>query len=208
MKTLNIQKKFTISAPAGEILPLLCPVREYDWIKGWKCQLVHCPNGKNEKGVIIYEKMSTPFLLRSMRGKTKWITSVFDTTNKKVHFIWINKYAKALYKMELHPITDDSTRLILDLTYTIKNEKGMRKYDEEFEPELAFMIEGIAYMLKHYCENNEMLSTKNSERKKEFVNSLSFGRKFTFLCGRLNLKLSVDKSRKKYKRGQSISISK
>lgn len=208
MKTINIQKEIYISASADKVMPLLCPVREYDWIEGWKCQLIHCPNGKNEVGVEFYEKMSTPFLLNSMHGKTKWTTIVFDTTEYKVHFNWTNKYANALYKMELHPISNDSTKLVLDLAYTIKNKNGMKKYDDTFEYKLGFMIEGLGNMLKYYCEKDNMLITKNSERKKEFVSSLTPKEKITFLLGRLNLRLSTDRNRRKYETGKSISINK
>jgi hypothetical protein len=206
MKTLKIKKEFIISAPPEEIHPLLCPVREYDWIEGWKCQLVHCPRGRNEEGVIFYEKMSTPFLLGSMRGKTKWITILFDTTESRVHFKWINKYADAIYKMELQPMNKLSSKLVLDLTYNIKNKKGLNKLDNNFEYKLSFMIEGLGNMLKYYCENGKMLSTKKSDRKKEFVKDLSFNEKLTFLFGKLNMSLSRDRSRKKYKSGRNISV--
>jgi len=206
VKTINIQKEILISAPAEEILPLACPVREYDWIEGWKCQLVHCPHGKNEEGVIFYEKMSTPFLLGSIGGKTKWTTIVFDPEDHKVHFNWANKHATALYKMEFHPTNGNSTKLQLDLAYKIKNTKGQRKYDDRLEYKIGFMIEGLGIMLKYYCENKEILSTKNSERKKEFIETLSFSEKMIFLFGKLNLNFTCDKNRKRYKKGDAISI--
>lgn len=208
VKTIIIQKEFNISAPVDKILPLICPVKEYDWIEGWKCQLLHCPNGKNEVGVNFYEKMSNPFLLKSICGRTKWRTILFDTINFKVHFIWTNKYANALYKMELTPITNDSTRLVLNLAYTIKNKNGMKKYDDKFEYRLGFMIEGLGNMLKYYCENDKMLSTKNSERKKEFVSNLTLKEKVTFLLARLNMKFPTDRNKKKYRNGKLISINK
>ena len=53
MKTINIERETTIEAPVNEVFPLVCPVREYDWIPGWKCNLLYCPNGRNEKDVVI-----------------------------------------------------------------------------------------------------------------------------------------------------------
>lgn len=206
MRTIHIQKEIQISAPADEVLPLACPVREYDWIEGWKCQLVNCPLGKNEEGVIFYERMSTPFLMGSTRGKTKWSTIVFDPENHKIHFEWANTYANALYKMEFQPESRNHTKLILDLTYKPKNGKGRLTYDDSFENRIGFMIEGLGIMLKHYCENNEMLSTKSSERKKEFVNTLSLREKMIFLIGTIRLRLSCDKNKKRYKKGESISV--
>ena len=39
----QIAKSFThrIDAEPDKVFPLLCPVREYDWIKGWECRMIH-----------------------------------------------------------------------------------------------------------------------------------------------------------------------
>ena len=41
-----------IGAPVEKVFPLLCPVREYEWIDGWSCRLVHSESGFAEKGAI------------------------------------------------------------------------------------------------------------------------------------------------------------
>ena len=28
-----------VEAPLEEVFPLLCPVREYDWVEPWKCEM-------------------------------------------------------------------------------------------------------------------------------------------------------------------------
>jgi len=108
--------------------------------------------------------------------------------------------------MEFRPMSVNSTKLFLNLAYKIRDTKELRTYDDRFEYKIGFMIEGLGIMLKHYCENKDMLSTKNSERKKEFVNTLSIREKMIFLLGKLNLKLSCDKNRRRYKKGETISI--
>ena len=44
--------RFRLDAPMSAVFPLLCPVREYDWIEGWQCTLVHTRSGIAEYGCI------------------------------------------------------------------------------------------------------------------------------------------------------------
>ena len=43
---------FHFDAPMSAVFPLLCPVREYDWIDDWQCTLVHTQSGIAEYGCI------------------------------------------------------------------------------------------------------------------------------------------------------------
>lgn len=50
-----------------EVFPLLCPVREYDWIPDWSCTMVHSVSGVAELGCIFTRE----------RGET-WITTRYE----------------------------------------------------------------------------------------------------------------------------------
>jgi len=50
-----------------EVFPLLCPVREYDWIPDWSCTMVHSTSGAAELGCIFTRE----------RGET-WITTRYE----------------------------------------------------------------------------------------------------------------------------------
>jgi hypothetical protein len=52
MKTLTRHTTFDVSAAPEEVFPLLCPVREYDWIEGWTCRMVHTESGVAEKDCV------------------------------------------------------------------------------------------------------------------------------------------------------------
>lgn len=38
--------------PPGEVFPLLCPVREAEWLEGWEARMVHSASGRAEPGAI------------------------------------------------------------------------------------------------------------------------------------------------------------
>lgn len=41
-----------VEAPPEAIFPLLCPVREYEWLYGWKCRMIYSRSGVAEDNCI------------------------------------------------------------------------------------------------------------------------------------------------------------
>ena len=70
--SLRVELNQIIDAPAQEVFPLACPVMEYKWIPDWKCELIHCPNGHADLGIIFKEIFTAPILADSVAQKTTW----------------------------------------------------------------------------------------------------------------------------------------
>jgi len=51
---MNIKSRFVqqFQAPPGKVFPLLCPLREYEWIEGWQCEMLHSDSGIAEKNCV------------------------------------------------------------------------------------------------------------------------------------------------------------
>ena len=47
---------FELRASAAEIFPLLCPVREYEWIPDWSCTMVYSDSGVAEKDAVFHTR--------------------------------------------------------------------------------------------------------------------------------------------------------
>jgi len=75
---------FTLHAPAPpeRVFPLLCPVREYEWIDGWACDLIHSESGVVEPGCIFATE-------RAGEGRTIWVTTVHDPVARRIEFVRI-----------------------------------------------------------------------------------------------------------------------
>ena len=41
-----------VPAPPAEVFPLLCPVREHDWVEGWQAEVLHSESGVAELGCV------------------------------------------------------------------------------------------------------------------------------------------------------------
>lgn len=54
----------TFAAPPAQIFPLLCPVRESEWIPGWQARMIHSHSGLAEPGAV--------FATAHQQGETTW----------------------------------------------------------------------------------------------------------------------------------------
>ncbi len=59
-------------APPERVFPLLCPVREYDWLEGWNCRMIWSDSGAAEENCIF----STDFA--DVGGAETWIVSRYE----------------------------------------------------------------------------------------------------------------------------------
>jgi hypothetical protein len=64
---LVFETTLTFAGTPDEVFPLLCPVREYDWIPDWSCTMVHTTSGVAELGCVFTRE----------RGET-WITTRYE----------------------------------------------------------------------------------------------------------------------------------
>jgi hypothetical protein len=78
----RVVQSFTLhlDAEPERVFPLLCPVREYDWLHGWSCRLVHCPSGAVEEGCVFVTE-SAP------EGRTIWVAVRHDPAARRVQYL-------------------------------------------------------------------------------------------------------------------------
>jgi hypothetical protein len=76
---LELSYSHPLRAPADQVFPLLCPVREVEWIPGWSCRLVHTASGLVERGCVFVTE-------RAGEGTTTWVTTLHDPAARRVEF--------------------------------------------------------------------------------------------------------------------------
>lgn len=189
-----------IKAPVDKVFPLCCPVEEYKWIPGWKCNLIHCPNDRVEKGTIFSEISSAPFLMGSFQGKTTWTAVMHDSESYKLHFRLDNKNSSSLYKIELEDNGKGGTEGKLDFTYNAINKKGNKLVGKNLEGKIHIMLSIINAVLQHYCETNEMLYFSGLQKMILSEQGLSVIDKILFGLNRLAVSNMKDKDRGRFMR--------
>ena len=64
-------KTFDVKGKPEEVFPLLCPVREYEWIPGWSCLMRYSESGVAEKNAVFETT-------EMMHRKVLWTTVTYE----------------------------------------------------------------------------------------------------------------------------------
>ncbi|QJB55643.1 hypothetical protein [Pseudodesulfovibrio sp. zrk46] len=145
---VTVSADMQIQGTSSEIWPLLCPVAEYDWIDGWKCELVHSESGVNELGCVF--RTDPP----GGGGTDTWVTSRFEP-NERLEFVRVNPIRAIRYEILLFP-EGDTTRMEWIQHLAPLNEEG-RTLAEGWSTEFKQQMSTLEKMLNHYLSSGEML---------------------------------------------------
>lgn len=132
-----------VAAPPVEVFPLLCPVREYDWIPEWDCRLVYTESGLAEPGCIFQTDRPAD------GGLDTWIVSHYQAP-RHIAFVRINPLRAMQYDIELEPDGDQSTILTWQQVVTSLSEAGDRHVTLLSDVDFTAMIARLEGLLNDY----------------------------------------------------------
>lgn len=95
-KAERIKKTYDLRfiAPPEKVFPLLCPVREYEWIDGWNCEMIYSESGFAEKDCVFTTRHP------GEKEKTVWYMIEQDSENYKAGFLRVTPGSHAV-KMQI-----------------------------------------------------------------------------------------------------------
>ncbi len=149
-KSSRVVHEYTQSnpAPPGEVFPLLCPVREAEWVPGWEYRLIYSDSGIAELGCVFTTPTATssasaqaPERQNSPRAsgpasETTWVTVEYDPLAYRIGYVWVNPgLVVAELRIQLEAAGDDSTRSHIGYRYTGLSPEGNReveRYDRQW----------------------------------------------------------------------------
>jgi len=71
----------TNDAPPDRVFPLLCPVREADWVPGWQYKMIYSKSGVAEAGCV--------FTTANDDGtETTWLVTEYNPAAFRIAFAW------------------------------------------------------------------------------------------------------------------------
>ena len=151
-KPLRITKQteMDIKAAPATVFPLLCPVREYEWIEPWKCRMLYSESGVAENNCIF----ETDFAHNG--GTETWIVSRYEK-DRCIEFVRFTAQEK-IVKLDilLEAAHSGGTRMSWRKTYTglsLQGNRTAKAMADDFEPE----AKRISEMLNHYLATGNML---------------------------------------------------
>ncbi|BBO69491.1 hypothetical protein DSCA_34210 [Desulfosarcina alkanivorans] len=140
----------TVCAPPADVFPLLCPVREYEWIEPWSCDMIFSAGGMAENNAVF--KTHFP----AQGGQETWIVCRYEK-DRAIEFIRLVPDLK-VNRLDLSLTAQGGgTVLTWTHTYTGLSEPGNQWIraltDEAFRSEKA----ALERMLDHYLKTGTML---------------------------------------------------
>jgi len=151
-KAKRIVREYTtsINASPEQIFPLLCPVREYDWIPQWQCTMIYSQSGVAELGCVFGTDFGDSY------GTEIWLVSHYEP-DQKISFVRTGRIRITRYEVSLFPENDGtSIRWRQELTgLTTEGDSMLESYtDEDFR---ALMVP-LNKMLAHYIQTGECIT--------------------------------------------------
>lgn len=145
------QMKMTINADPGMVFPLLCPVREYEWIEPWQCDIIYSKSRVAENNCVF----STD--LPDRGGPEIWTVSRYEP-NFCIEFVRFTPDEKIVkLDIQLDANAYGHCDILWRKVFTGLSENGNRVVktlaDNQFEIE-SKMIEK---MLNHYLKTGRRL---------------------------------------------------
>ncbi len=134
-----------------DIFPLLCPVREYEWIEPWQCEMVYTDSGRAELDCIF--KTNFP----GDGPEDTWVVSRYEPP-RCIEFVRVNAIRSIRYRIEITPQGDKSSQALWKQVITGLNPqgddfvKGCR--DEAYYEEMGI----LQNMLNHFLKTGEMMA--------------------------------------------------
>ncbi len=98
-----------LRAPAHEVFPLICPVREAEWLEGFEYDMVHSDSGVAELGCLFTTS-------RDGEPDTVWCITTHDRSAGRVEFHRVTPTLVATHIVV--QLSDEPEGCTADITYT------------------------------------------------------------------------------------------
>jgi hypothetical protein len=132
-----------LNAPPATVFPLLCPVRELEWVEGWNPGIVITDSGIAELGCV--------FTTRSEDAEAIWTVTEFEPEAGRIAFLKVTpEQTVADISVTLEP--DGELKTIARVTYahTALGPTGRRIVDEFTEVYFRTFMQGWEAALNAY----------------------------------------------------------
>jgi hypothetical protein len=90
-KSYRIAHEYIQTNPAApeKVFPLLCPVREADWLPGWQYRLIYSDSGVAELGCVFTTPNPPGSASQGQSDETTWIVTDYDPAALRIAYVWI-----------------------------------------------------------------------------------------------------------------------
>lgn len=146
-KKLIRKYRQTLEGSRNEIFPLLCPVREKEWLQGWDYQMIYSESGFAEKGCV--------FETNNDYGSYHWVVTEHDQAGHRIQFIKL-KTDEVYVMIDIGLTAKSEAETYCDIQYTfipLTDEAAAQVHRENtvevFNRHMKKWETSLNYFLKH-----------------------------------------------------------
>ena len=151
-KPLRLTKTYEMSVPDRDerIFSLLCPVREYEWLPYWSCNLIYSNSGIAEEGCLFMTDFPG-------RGEMIWYVTKYDPPKAIQYTIF--KPGSHIWNIEILLVPQDAeqTRVTWHHTFTGVTQEGNRFLSEYTDESHRLHLGRIERALVHFVKTGKMI---------------------------------------------------
>lgn len=141
----------TVNTTPEKVFPLLCPVREAEWLDGWNYHMIYSRSGLVEKGAVF--STSHPG-----EADTIWMVTNYDPENYRVDFARFTPPSKTcLLKISVRSKDGQRSAVDISYTYTAISPEGNKFIDHFTEADFLQAVIFWEKSMNHYLATGTML---------------------------------------------------
>jgi len=134
-----------------QVFPLLCPVREADWLPHWKYNLIYSESGLAEDGCVF----TTP---NESGTENVWMCTHYDPAALTIAYAWVEPGLVATQlRIALAPAPGGKTRSHIRFSYTALSEAGNAVVDRYTQAWFEKKMLGWEEAINHYLRTGQMI---------------------------------------------------
>ena len=150
-KRVTHQYTQTNNAPPQQVFPLLCPVREADWVPGWQYRLIYSHSGIAELGCVF----TTP---NDDGSDTTWLVTDYNPATFTIAFAWVNpKSVAAQIRIRLEAKPTNQTTAHIAYTYTGLSEQGNKEVERYDTAWFQHKMRSWEVAINHYLRTGKKI---------------------------------------------------
>lgn len=138
-----------------EVFPLLCPVREKDWLDGWDYKMVHSLSGLIEHNCVFTT-------INPKKIETIWHVTQYDRINYKIEFLRVAPNENTVkINIHLEPKNEIITKALIKYTYTFLQKNITIKMIDATEKSFKKSMDWWEKSINYYLKTEKMLLKAN-----------------------------------------------
>jgi len=142
----------TNDAPPEKVFPLLCPVREADWVPSWKYNLIYSESGVAEDGCVF----TTP---NDAGPETIWMVTHYDPQTYTIAYAWVEPGMIATQlRISLAPAPGGKTYAHIRYLYTGLSPAGNSTLERYTPDWFRGKMQAWEAAINHYLRTGNLIS--------------------------------------------------